>query len=83
MNLICKNRIFDKMKEFAKFFARRYSAVNCDDDQNLPQQMQNANNDRHKSLNAQRSMNPSGILNSFFNERTNNHRARSPTRKYT
>lgn len=80
--LYVKNNTLDNMKEFTKFFARRYSAVNCDDGQHLPHQMQYTNNERHKSLNTQCSMNPSGILNSFFNERTKNHRARSPTRKY-
>lgn len=85
------------MKEFAKYFARRYSAVNCDDEhfQHLhqPEQvtvvagLQNVCSsipplERHKSLQAQRSMNPAGILKSFFNERKQNHRARSPTCKY-
>lgn len=85
------------MKEFAKYFARRYSAVNCDGDQhhhdNSHHQvtgvagLQNVISsttpmERHKSLQAQRSMNPSGILNTFFNKRKKNHRARSPTCKY-
>ncbi|XP_023291780.2 scavenger receptor class B member 1 isoform X1 [Lucilia cuprina] len=76
------------MKEFGKFFSRRYSAVNCEDN-NTHQQVTvvaglqnvttNTQLERHKSLQAQRSMNPAGILKSFFNERKKNHRARSPT----
>lgn len=74
------------MKEFAKFFARRYSAVHADDDQQLQAngavavnlQSATANIDRRKSLKAKHSVNASGILNSFFNERTISKRSRSP-----
>lgn len=78
------------MKELNNLFARRYSSVNCEDDQYQPAAgagfLQNAiamnPAERHKSLQPRRSVNPSGILSSFFNERKKNHRARSPTCKY-
>lgn len=83
------------MKEFTQFFARRYSVVNSDDDQHNHHQQQvtgvatlqnvtplSPNDKQHKSLKAKHSMNPSGILNTFFNERSHNNKARSPTCKY-
>lgn len=76
------------MKEFAKYLARRYSVVNADDDEamtnNLSQHHgENATNssEKHKSLRTKHSVNTSGILNSFFNERRNSNRGRSPTCK--
>lgn len=72
------------MKEFAKYLARRYSAVNAEDvdavSNNQHHHVDNvlATGEKRKSLRARRSVNASGILNSFFNERSSTKSARSP-----
>lgn len=81
------------MKEYEKFCKRQYNSVhNTDDDAMAMMKQQQATGQlatlqraalddekqRRKSLKANRSMNPAGILSSFFNERRSNSGGRSP-----